>query len=65
MERVQSRGAQDHYDRGDLDFYKQLRQGFLDIAQQDGQRCAIIDAGQDIDAIAAQIWDATQERLGA
>ncbi len=55
MARVQTRGAQDHYDRGDLEFYETLRQGFLDIAQDSTERCVIVDAGQSIEEIAVEI----------
>lgn len=63
MARVHSRGAADHYDRGDLDFYQKLRDGFLSIAQNNPERCVTIDAGQDEQAIAAAILPLIEERL--
>ena len=64
MERVQSRGgALDHYDRGDLTFYQNLRQGFLDIAEKNANRCVVINADQSEDAIAAEIQTIVGERL--
>ncbi len=63
MTRVHTRGAVDHYDRGDLDFYQKLRDGFLSIAQNNPERCITIDAGQDEQAIATAILPLIEERL--
>lgn len=63
MARVQSRGATDHYDRGDKAFYEKLHSGFLQIAKDNGDRCAIIDASQDEQTITAAITKAVDERL--
>lgn len=63
MARVQDRGAEDHYDRGDKDFYEGLRQGFLKIAEDNPERCAIIDASQDEQTIAANILELVEKRL--
>ena len=63
MERVQARGARDHYDRGDLAFYTKLREGFLTLAEQDSQRIKIINADQPVEAISEEIFQAVQEKL--
>ena len=63
IERVQSRGARDHYDRGDLNFYEKLRQGFLKIAKDNSTRCVIIDASQDETVIAATILATVENRI--
>lgn len=63
IKRVNERGAQDHYDRGDLAFYEALRQGFLKIAEDNTARCVIIDASQDEKEIAAKISDTALSRL--
>lgn len=63
MARVQSRGATDHYDRGDKAFYEALRSGFLQIAKDNADRCAIIDASQDEKIITAAIAQTVEERL--
>lgn len=62
MARVQARGARDHYDRGDLEFYNNLRQGFLKIAQDNAERCVIIDASQDEETIATSILEAVKNK---
>ncbi len=46
-------------------FHERLRQAFLDIAQADPQRCAVIDAGASREAVARAIWDTVETRLGA
>ena len=64
MERVNARGARDHYDRGDLAFYEQLRQGFLQIAKDNQPRCVTIDASQDEQNIANDVLAKVKEKLG-
>lgn len=63
MTRVNTRGATDHYDRGDETFYEALRQGFLQIAKDNADRCAIVDASQDEETIATAILEAVEQRL--
>jgi dTMP kinase len=63
MERVQSRGAMDHYDRGDLALYQKLRDGFLSIAKDNSNRCTVMDADQDEQKIAEMIFTMVEERL--
>ncbi len=63
MERVQSRGVENHHDRGDREFYEQLRQGFLNIAKDNADRCVIVDASQDEETIAAEIIKVVEEKL--
>ena len=55
MARVGSRGAENRNDEKDLEFYEDLRQGFLDIAKDNATRCVIVDASQDKEIIAAEI----------
>lgn len=38
--------TEDRFERLDIEFHKRLRQGFLDIAQKEPNRCKIIDASQ-------------------
>ncbi len=63
MSRVNARGATDHYDRGDEAFYEGLRQGFLEIAAHNQDRCAIIDASQDEETISMAILKAVEKKL--
>jgi thymidylate kinase len=58
------RGGEDRYERMDLDFHRRLRDGFLDIAQREPDRCAVIDAAHPVEAVQAAILDAVTRRLG-
>ncbi len=60
MARVQERGAVDHYDKGDLDFYKSLRDGFSLLQAKEPQRIKVIEADNTIDTIADNIWQNVQ-----
>lgn len=64
LERAVARaGNETRYERMDGGFHERMRQGFLDIARREPKRCAVIDAGRDADAVAADIWAAVQSRL--
>lgn len=54
--KARGEGAEDRFERKGLSFHQKLRSGFLEIAKRDGQRCRIIDASQNLDHVAAQIW---------
>jgi len=56
MARVQKRGARDHYDKGDLSFYNELRAGFKTLAEQDKDRIKIVNAEGKAEVIADNIW---------
>jgi dTMP kinase len=61
--RAAARGAQTRFDAQSLAKHELVRQGFLRLAREQAQRCAIVDAAQDADAVAAAIWRVVQERL--
>ncbi|MEM7618487.1 MAG: dTMP kinase [Pseudomonadota bacterium] len=63
MERVQGRGEGDHYDQGDIHFYKELRNAFIDLASKDSERIKTIDAKQDIEAIASDIQQIVEKEI--
>lgn len=63
MMRVQGRGAENHHDRGDVAFYEKLRQGFLEIAKANQDRCVIVNADNEIDEIAAQIKNLVEQKI--
>ncbi|WP_264656852.1 dTMP kinase [Azospirillum canadense] len=58
------RGGEDRYERMDIDFHRRLRDGFLDIAAREPERCAVIDASHPIESVQASILDAVTRRLG-
>lgn len=58
------RGGEDRYERMDLDFHHRLRDGFLDIAGREPDRCAVIDAAHPVETVQARILDIVTRRLG-
>jgi len=59
------RGAETRYESLPRDFHERVRDGFLTIARNEPERCAVIDASRDIEAVAASIARVVAERLGA
>ena len=56
LERAARRtGSAQRYERMAPDFHQRLRDGFLDIARREPNRCVIVDAQQPIDAIQAEV----------
>lgn len=58
------RGGEDRYERMDVDFHRRLRDGFLDIARREPDRCAVIDAAHPVETVQASILDIVTRRLG-
>ncbi len=58
LARAAARGATNRFEGHDLAWHRKLREGFLAIAQAEPERCRIIDASADPDAVAAQVWQA-------
>lgn len=56
-------GGEDRFERMGRDFHQRLRDGFLAIAAAEPERCAVIDAGADIDAVTAGVLAAVSTRL--
>lgn len=64
LNRTSARGGTEvTFEEKDIGFHQKLRDGFLTIAKQNPDRCVVIDALQDQDAIAAQILSAVKDRL--
>ncbi len=56
-------GAEDRYERMGDDFHERLRQGFLDIARRDPERCTVIDASADVKTVAETVRQIVADRL--
>lgn len=56
-------GDADRFEAEGLAFHRRLRDAFRQIAQENPERCVLIDADADADTVAARIWDAVQQRL--
>ena len=68
LARARARGradksAEDRYERMGADFHERLRAGFLDIARREPERCVVIDAAGQPEAVGEAIWRAAAERL--
>ncbi len=58
-------GAEARFEAKGAAFHERLRQGFLDLAVAEPDRCAVIDAVQPEDAVEQAIWRAVEPRLPA
>jgi dTMP kinase len=58
------RGAETRYESLPRAFHERVRAGFLAIARNEPERCAVVDASQDSDTVAAAIARVVAERLG-
>ena len=64
LERTRTRGeAETRFERRNIAFHTALRQGFLDIAEAEPGRCAVIDAARDADAVADEAFAIIKARL--
>jgi len=53
----------DRFEKEELDWHIRLRDGFLAIARREPERCVVISAAQDEDALEAAIWDVVSRRF--
>lgn len=62
--RAEARGSGGtRYERMGLEFHERLREGFLDIARREPDRCAVIAADDDREDVAATVLATVRERL--
>lgn len=65
LNRAGSRGGkEDRYERMGKDFHQRLRDGFLDIARRNPERCAVIDATHSPEDVQKKIKSLINNRLG-
>ena len=65
LARAGSRGDNEtRYERMANGFHQRLRDGFLDIAMREPDRCVVIDATQDIDSVQKLVRQAVAKNLG-
>jgi dTMP kinase len=53
----------DAYEKRDLAYHWKLREAFAAIAKSEPERCVLIDASAEPDAVAEAIWSAVEARL--
>jgi dTMP kinase len=66
MQRAAARrgtGLPDRFEAEDFEFHQKLRDAYRQIAEDEPQRCVLIDANADANAVAAKVWAALRERL--
>jgi dTMP kinase len=56
-------GGEGRFEAKGVSFHERLRQAFLEIAHREPERCAVIDARRDPDAVADAVWDIVTGRL--
>jgi dTMP kinase len=64
LARVAARSAADRFERLGREFHERVRHGFQQIAANNLQRCALIDASRGPQAVHRAVIAAVQERLG-
>lgn len=63
LQRAEARGGAARFESKGLAFHERLRAGYLEIARREPERCLVIEANADIDAVTAAITDAVDQRL--
>lgn len=64
VERALKRDANaNRYEKMGLDFHRNLRQAFLEIAKREPERCAVVDATGTVEQIHAAVADLVTKRL--
>jgi dTMP kinase len=56
-------GGEARFEAQGLEFHQRLRAGYLAIAEREPQRCMVVDATGDMDAVADAVWSAVSTRL--
>jgi len=56
-------GSETRFENLDRDFHERMRAAFQDIVRKQPERCRLIDAAGEEDAVAAAIWDAVRARF--
>ena len=57
------RGTPDRFESEDIAQHERIRKAFIDIAEEEPNRCVIIDARKPEALVAEDVWEAVTERL--
>lgn len=63
LRRAEVRGGAARFESKGLPFHERLRAGYLEIARREPERCVVIDADAEIDAVTTAIAEAVAQRL--
>ncbi len=55
LERASKRASLDRFEQEKVEFFERVRHTYLERAQQDAQRCVVIDAGQALEDVQASL----------
>lgn len=53
----------DRFEKEDLEWHRRLREAFLDIAHRHADRCIVISADKEAEAVANEVWQAVCDRF--
>ena len=53
----------DRFEAEDVQFHRDLREAYKQIAAEDPKRCVLVDADADADTVAAEVWKALRDHL--
>jgi dTMP kinase len=56
-------GEGDRFEAETLDFHKRLREAYLELADREPDRCAVIDASHDAATVSEVVWVLVRSRL--
>lgn len=57
------RRTEDRFERIGIAFHERVRKGYLEIANANPGRCVVIDATQDVDKVAEDVWKIVEQRV--
>lgn len=64
LDRAFGRGLfETRFESKGLAFHQKLRDGFLQVAERHPERCIILDATGEVEAVSARLWAVVEERL--
>lgn len=63
MQRAGNRGELDRFEREQMSFFRHVRQGYLDIAQAEPERCKVIDAAKALEDVKLDLLAALEQGL--
>ncbi|WP_409559896.1 dTMP kinase [Hyphomicrobium sp. MC8b] len=63
IERAELRGTLSRYDAERIETHETLREGFLEIAEQEPQRCVLIDGHLPVTSVETAVWQAVTAHL--
>ncbi len=63
LDRMKGRSRPDRFELDGIAEHRRRREIFLAIAEKEPERCRVIDAAGDVDAVARAIWSAARQRF--